>query len=152
VLDINVHISKCGFVGLMYKLVTIWWNQFKPLSDIGNMVGSIIHKSTESIIVTTPITKLSNLVTCEKISQQVAHLICKWTFQLMFSYIMHQKIGTMHVSEFKCHGAMCRKHRNGGFMASDDALPTSFIDSNVSPRWKHWKRKELGYAPWLATF
>jgi hypothetical protein len=71
------------------------------------MVVSTIHKSMESIIVTTPITKLSNLVTCEKIVQQVAHLICKRTFQLMFIYIMHKKIGTMHVSDFKCHGAMC---------------------------------------------
>jgi hypothetical protein len=98
------------------------------------MVGSTIHKSMEFIVVTTHITKLSNLVTCEKIVQQVAHLICKWTFQLMFNYIMHQKIGTMHASEFKCYGAMCLKHRNGGFMALDHALPTSFIDSNVSPR------------------
>jgi hypothetical protein len=123
VLDTNVHISKCGFVGLMYKLVTIWWNRFKPLNDIGNMVGSTIHKSMESFVVTTPITKLSNLVTCEKIVQQVAHLTYKWTFQLMFSYIIHQKIGAMHPSEFKCHGAICHKHRNGGFMALDPTLP-----------------------------
>jgi hypothetical protein len=40
------------------------------------MVGSTIHKSMESIVVTTPITKLSNLVTCEKFVQQVAHLTC----------------------------------------------------------------------------
>jgi hypothetical protein len=98
------------------------------------MVGSTIHKSMESIIATTHITKLSNLVTCEKNFQQLAHLICKWIFQLMFSYIMHQKIGTMHASEFKCHGAMCQKHRNGGFTALDDTLPTSLVDSNVIPR------------------
>ncbi len=32
-----------------------------------------------------------------------------------------------------------------------DALPTSFIDSNVSLRWKQQKSKELRHAPWLAT-
>jgi hypothetical protein len=80
------------------------------------MVGSTIHKSMECIVVTTPITKLSNLVTCEKNVQQMAHLICKWTFQLMFNYIIHQRIGAMHHGKFKCHGIMCQKHRNGGFM------------------------------------
>jgi hypothetical protein len=55
-LDTNVHIGKCGFVGLMYKLVTIRWNHFKPLSDIGNMVGSTIH-NLGFILVATPITK-----------------------------------------------------------------------------------------------
>jgi hypothetical protein len=34
----------------------------------------------------------------------------------------------------------------------NDALPSSLIDSNVSLRWKQWKSKELGHAPWLATF
>jgi hypothetical protein len=91
------------------------------------MVGSTIHKSMESFIVTTPITKLSNFVTCEKIVQQVAHLTYKWTFQLMFSYIIHQKIGAMHPSEFKCHGATCHKHRNGGFMALDPILALNKI-------------------------
>ncbi|CAM6030054.1 unnamed protein product [Sphagnum balticum] len=93
------------------------------------MVGSTIHKSMEFIVVITPITKLSNLVTCEKIVQ-VAHLICKWTFQLMFSYIIHQKIGAMHPSEFKCHGAMCHKHRNGGFMA---LYPTLALNRTMLP-------------------
>jgi hypothetical protein len=130
VLDINVHISKCGFVGLIYKLVTIWWNKFKPLNDIGNVVGSTIHKSMECIVVTTPITKLANLMTHEKIVQQVGHLICKWTFQLMFGYIMHQKIGAMHPSEFKCHRAMCHKHMNGGFMALD---PTLVLNRTMLP-------------------
>ncbi len=123
-LDINVHISKCGFVGLIYKLVTIWWNKFKPLNDIGNVVGSTIHKSMECIVVTTPITKLANLMTHEKIVQQVAHLICKWTFQLMFGYVMHQ------TSEFKCHRAMCHKHMNGGFMALD---PTLVLNRTMLP-------------------
>ncbi len=129
-LDINVHISKCGFVGLIYKLVTIWWNKFKPLNDIGNVVGSTIHKSMECIVVTTPITKLANLMTHEKIVQQVGHLICKWTFQLMFGYIMHQKIGAKHPSEFKCHRAMCHKHMNGGFMALD---PTLVLNRTMLP-------------------
>ncbi len=94
------------------------------------MVGSTIHKSMECIVVTTPITKLANLMTREKIVQQVAHLICKWTFQLMFSYIMHQKIGAMHPNEFKCNGAMCHKHKNGGFMALD---PTLVLNRTMLP-------------------
>jgi hypothetical protein len=79
-------------------------------------MGSTIHK-LGSIVVITPISKLSNLVKCEKFVQQVVHLTCIWTFQLMFSYTVHQKIGTMHPCEFKCHGAIGHKHRSGEFMA-----------------------------------
>jgi hypothetical protein len=36
-------------------------------------------------------------------------------------------------------------------MSYNDALPTSFIDSNVNLRQKQWKSKESGHALWLAT-
>jgi hypothetical protein len=32
-----------------------------------------------------------------------------------------------------------------------DAVPSSLIASNVNLRWKQWKDKELGHAPWLVT-
>jgi hypothetical protein len=33
----------------------------------------------------------------------------------------------------------------------DDALPSSWINSNMSLKWKQRKSKELGHVPWLAT-
>ncbi len=32
-----------------------------------------------------------------------------------------------------------------------DTPPSSLIDSTVNPRWKQWKDKELGYAPWFVA-
>ncbi len=32
-----------------------------------------------------------------------------------------------------------------------DALSSSLIDSNVNMKWKQWKSKELGHAPWLVA-
>jgi hypothetical protein len=32
-----------------------------------------------------------------------------------------------------------------------DALPCSLVDSIESLKWKQWKSKELGHAPWLTT-
>jgi hypothetical protein len=33
-----------------------------------------------------------------------------------------------------------------------DALPSSLVDSIESLKWKQQESKELGHAPWLATF
>jgi hypothetical protein len=33
-----------------------------------------------------------------------------------------------------------------------DTPVNSLKDSNVNPKWKQWKKKELGYAPYLAAF
>lgn len=32
-----------------------------------------------------------------------------------------------------------------------DVIPSPLIDSNVSLKWKHWKSKESGHAPWFGT-
>jgi hypothetical protein len=38
------------------------------------------------------------------------------------------------------------------YFISNDAFPSSLINSNVSLKWKQQENKELGHTPWLVTF
>jgi hypothetical protein len=87
---------------------------------------------------------------------QVQCKVCTHVNKQFFLLIPKVDSLLKHIGHCKCKVSMFNIDARFYYYNKDSThakwrIPNSLIDSNVSLRWKQWKSKELGHAPWLVT-